>query len=136
MEREVARVLIVDDDPDVCRLIAHLLKSGGYECSEATSGESAIKKLVANSFQLVISDIMMVGMSGIDLLRIINSRFPDVAVIMVTALDDRKIVTQALELGAYGYVIKPFDIDQLNNVVKSIESFWFTIVELPHQEKR
>ena len=109
MEKGKTRVLIVDDEPYVCQLIARYLTSEGYECCEAHSGESAVKHLVTDGFHLVISDIMMPGMSGIDLLGIIRSRFPDVAVVMVTALDDRKTATHALELGAYGYIVKPFD---------------------------
>jgi PAS domain S-box-containing protein len=119
MDREKTRVLIVDDEPHICELLARYLSGEGYECAQASSGETAVKKLVAEAFHLVVSDIMMPGMSGIDLLRIINTRFPDVAVIMVTALDDRKVATQALELGAFGYIIKPFD---KNEVVISAEN--------------
>ena len=65
---------------------------------------------------------MMPGMSGIDLLKIIHSRFPNVAIIMVTALDDRKTATQALEVGAYGYIIKPFERNEvLINVENALE---------------
>jgi two-component system, sensor histidine kinase and response regulator len=119
MEKEKTKVLIVDDEPHICQLISRYLSSEGYECSEAHSGETAVKKLVTDRSHLVISDIMMPGMSGIDLLRIISSRFPDVAVVMVTALDDRKTATQALELGAYGYIVKPFD---KNEVLISVEN--------------
>ncbi len=129
MEREKTRVLIVDDEPDACRLLAHHLRAGGYECTEASSGESAIKKLVAGTFQLVITDIVMAGMSGIDLLSVINSRFPDVAVIIVTALGDRKIVAQALEIGAYGYIIKPFDKSEvLINADNAVERRRLTLL--------
>ncbi len=113
MENEQIRILIVDDEPHICRLLARYLSAEGYECSEAADGETAIKKLAAGGFQLVISDIMMPGMSGIDLLRIINSRYGDLAVILVTALDDRKTATRALELGAYGFIMKPFDKNEV-----------------------
>jgi two-component system, sensor histidine kinase and response regulator len=119
MAEEKTKILIVDDESDVCQLIARYLVPEGYECCEANSGESAVKHLVADGFHLVISDIMMPGMSGIDLLRIVTSRFPNVATVMVTALDDRKTATQALGLGAYGYIVKPFD---KNEVLISVEN--------------
>ncbi len=119
MQRERTRVLIVDDEPHISQLVARYLTSEGYECAEAASGESALKKLVVDQYHLVVVDILLPGMSGIDLLRIIKSRFSDVAVIMVTGLDERKVATEALELGAYGYIIKPFD---KNEVLISIDN--------------
>ena len=134
MESEKARILIVDDEPHICRLIARYLTSEGYECVEAVSGETALKKLLADRFHMVISDIMMPGMSGIDLLRIINSRFPDVAVIMVTALDDRKTATQALEIGAFGYIVKPFDKNEvLINADNALERRRLTLLSRQYE---
>ncbi len=73
-------------------------------------------------FQLVVSDIMMPGMSGIDLLSFIKDLYPEIAVILVTAVDDRKTAIMTLELGAYGYVIKPFDRNEiLINVANALE---------------
>jgi putative two-component system response regulator len=78
--------------------------------------------LESGSFHLVVADIMMPGMSGIDLLTIIRSLFSDVAVIMVTGVDDRKTAIMTLELGAYGYVIKPFDRNEIIiNVANALE---------------
>ncbi|MFH1117844.1 MAG: response regulator [Pseudomonadota bacterium] len=119
MENEETRILIVDDEPHICRVLARYLAAEGYECQEAADAETAVKKLAAGGFQLVISDIMMPGMSGIDLLGIINDRYSDLAVVVVTALDDRKTATRALELGAYGYITKPFD---KNEVLINVEN--------------
>jgi len=107
------RILIVDDEPYVCELLHRWLQAEGYDCTEAYDGESAWKQLEWKSFSLLISDIMMPGMSGIRLLTMVKERYPDVAVIMVTALGDRNTAVGALHLGAYGYVIKPFDSNEM-----------------------
>lgn len=122
MSIEAAKILVVDDEPHICQILWRWLTSDGYECVTAHSGETARKLLESGNFQLLVSDITMPGMSGIDLLSIIKTRFPDVAVIMATAVDDRNTATLSLELGAYGYVTKPFDKnDILINVANALE---------------
>jgi len=108
-----ARVLIVDDEPHIAELLRRYLSMDGYQCVTAPNGESALELLRNGLFDLVLSDIMMPGMSGIDLLNIIRTLFPDVAVLMVTAINDRSTGVLAVELGAYGYVIKPFDRNEI-----------------------
>jgi len=107
------RILIVDDEPLVRDIIAKCLEAEGLECDIADSAETALESLKHCEYALVVSDINMPGKSGIELLSIIKDQYPDVAVIMVTAVDDRKIAIQALQLGAFGYVIKPFDLNEM-----------------------
>ncbi|MCL4553365.1 MAG: response regulator [Candidatus Marsarchaeota archaeon] len=122
MPSEALTILIVDDEPEVCELLYHWLTSEGYECVTASSAEMALKLLEDNQFHLVLSDIMMPGMSGLDLLGLVRSGYPDVAVIMATAVDDRKTAIMTLQLGAYGFVIKPFDKNEiLINVANALE---------------
>jgi putative two-component system response regulator len=122
LEKHETRILVVDDEPYVCELLSRWLTSDGYQCESAYSGHDAVKALESGAFQLVVSDIMMPGMSGIDLLTIIKTLFSDVAVIMVTGVDDRKTAIMTLELGAYGYVIKPFDRNEIIiNVANALE---------------
>jgi putative two-component system response regulator len=116
------KILIVDDDRRICDLICRWLKSEGHSCSAVTSGEEAAEVLERNEYQLVIADILMPGMSGIDLLTFIKSRFPDTAVILVTGVDDRKTAAMTFELGAWGYILKPFDFhDVILNVSNALE---------------
>jgi len=117
-----SRVLIVDDEPHVCGIMARWLDAEGYECVLADSGEGACRELEEGHFALVVSDIMMPGMSGIDLLTTARERFPEVAFVMVTAVDDNDTAIRALKLGAFGYVIKPLDRSELIiNVVSALE---------------
>jgi len=117
-----AKVLVVDDEDDVCALMCRNLQTAGYLCTMAFSGEEALKKLEEESFDLVVADIMMAGMSGLDLLHIVKSLFPDVAVLMVTAVDDLNTGMNAVALGAYGYILKPFALNELLiNVAAALE---------------
>jgi cyclic di-GMP phosphodiesterase len=122
LNKHDTKVLAVDDEPYICELLSRWLIDEGYQCEAAHSGHEAVKALESGAFQLVVADIMMPGMSGIDLLTIIKTLFPDVAVIMVTGVDDRKTAIMTLELGAYGYVIKPFDRNEIIiNVANALE---------------
>jgi putative two-component system response regulator len=122
MKKRAAKILIVDDEPYVCDLLARWLTADGYHCASAFDGQTALRLLETHEFHLVVSDIMMPGLSGLDLLKIIRKRFPKVAVLMVTAVDDRKTGILTLELGAYGYIIKPFERNEiLINVASALE---------------
>ena len=124
-----ARILIVDDEPHVRKVISRSLTKLGYECAMADSGEEALDVLSEREFDLLISDIMMPGMSGLDLLQVVRQQFPDMAVIMVTAVDERATAIRSLELGAYGYMIKPFDNNELViSVVNALERRRLTLV--------
>ena len=113
MDESEARVLVVDDEPYIRELIERCLELEGYSCDTAASGDEALSLLAGGGYQLLVSDIHMPGMSGMELLATVRARFPDLAVLMVTGVDDRTVAIQALKLGAYGYLIKPFDLNEL-----------------------
>ncbi len=102
------RILIVDDERHMRELISRVVKTEGYTCTMASNGMEARELLAAIPFDLLICDITMPIMGGMELLNEIKSVSSDLAVIMVTAVDDRQTAMKTLELGAYGYVIKPF----------------------------
>ena len=106
-------ILIVDDDEPVRQLISCILAREGYQCTLATSAEDALEQLERQSFSLLISDINMPGITGIDLLRQVHEMYNDMAVIMVTAVNDRHVAVQSLYMGAFGYISKPFDKNEL-----------------------
>ena len=108
-----ARILVVEDEPHVRAVLHRMLTGAGYDCSAASDGAVAWELLQHESFRLVLSDIMMPNMTGVDLLAKIKEVFPDVAVVLVTALDDRSTAIAAVENGAYGYIIKPFQESEL-----------------------
>jgi len=116
------RILVVDDERQVSDIIAQCLALEGYCCDTADCAEKALSLCESNDYDLIVSDIMMPGKSGIELLGIVRQHYPDIAIIMVTAVDDRATAVNALQLGAYGYVIKPFDLNEIViGVVNALE---------------
>lgn len=111
------RVLIVDDEEPVRNLFASFL-SERYTCSTAANSEEALAHLTRESFALVLSDVIMPGLSGVELLREITTRFPDTAVVMISGVDRTQRVLDAVRLGAYDYLIKPVDLDVLQTTVE------------------
>lgn len=131
MESEITKILVVDDERYIGDLLARYLRSEGYVCSAVCDAEKALEKLQQEDFQLVLADIMMPGMSGLDLLNIIRTLYPETAVLMVTAVNDRETGVLAIETGAYGYIIKPFERNEiLINVANALERRRLTISSL------
>ena len=114
MTGKQARILIVDDEDIIRRLLGQRLSGEGYRCQEASSAEQALEELRARPAELVILDIKMPGKSGVDLLPQIKTSYPDTAVIMATAITDTHIAIQCMKQGAYDYLTKPFNLDEVS----------------------
>lgn len=111
------QILIVDDEESVRTLFACCLGER-YPCSTAATAEEALMKLASIPYALVITDVIMPGRSGTELLREIVTRFPDTAVIMASSIDRTQRVLDAVRLGAFDYIIKPCDLDVLEMCVE------------------
>jgi len=107
------RVLVVDDTAQVRTLVTRVLERHGYLCVSAADAFEARAHLAEESFDLVLCDVRMPGESGFDLAEHVRDAYPSTAVVMVTGVDDAESALRALELGAYGYVIKPFSINEI-----------------------
>ena len=107
------RILIVDDEDQIRTLLARLLGAQGYECLTAESAAAGRRTLKETAVALVLSDVNMPGESGLDFTREVLGHYPDTAVVMVTGMDDRRYAETAIEVGAYGYVLKPFKPNEL-----------------------
>jgi putative nucleotidyltransferase with HDIG domain len=113
------RVLVVDDEPAVRGIVSELLLRGGYGTAQADSAEQALASLKEdNSYDLVMSDIMMPGIDGLSLLDRISVDHPGMPVVMVTAVHDIHVATNAFRRGAVDYLLKPFEREQLFSVVR------------------
>ncbi len=133
-EEQLARVLIVDDSIVVRRSFSKILASG-YECVEAESAIEALSRLRESHFDLVITDIMMPGLSGIELLRKVIETYPDTAVLVVSGVDRPQRALDAVRLGAFDYLIKPCDPAVLQlTVERALERR--TLIENARQYKR
>jgi putative nucleotidyltransferase with HDIG domain len=116
------RILIVDDEPIIRDILERLVSCDGYHCETAQNGKEAVSKLETGKYEMVLSDVRMPVMDGLHLLRHITANFRDVAVIMVTAVADANSAIDTLALGAYDYIIKPFNASDLRNkIAKALE---------------
>jgi DNA-binding NtrC family response regulator len=106
-------ILIVDDEDYVKRVLVRILAKAGYQCVEANNALQARKCIEDQSYDLILCDIIMPGESGIDFIQFVSVKYPDIAVIMVTGIDDTQKADDALKVGVYGYIIKPFSEAQV-----------------------
>ncbi|MDY6892335.1 MAG: response regulator [Chloroflexota bacterium] len=113
MSQSRGKILIVDDEEPIRDILSRKLQAEGYSCECASDGREAIWKAFMKDFELVIMDIKMPGLSGIETLPKIVTDHPDTAVVMLTAVADLQIAVEAMKLGAYDYLPKPFNLDDL-----------------------
>ncbi len=114
----MSQILIVDDEQSMLDFLTLMLQKEGYDIITANSGSKAKGIIKKEAIDLIISDIRMPGIDGIELLRITKEINPDIIVILITAYASTKTAIQALKLGAYDYISKPFDIDELKIIIE------------------
>jgi putative nucleotidyltransferase with HDIG domain len=107
------RILVVDDEEAIREVVSTLLEAQGYHCSAVGNGRAALEYVEKNSLDLVLSDMVMPEMDGLKLLEWLRARDQDIPVIMVTAMHDLSTALEAIRRGAYDYILKPFEKDQL-----------------------
>lgn len=112
-----ALVLAVDDEEHIAEVVRQHLEFRGYRVLTANSGKEALEVLEKETPEVMVLDIMMPGMSGIDVLKVVSQKYPDIDVIMLTALDDTSLAIDAIRMGAYGYVTKPINMDRLEELI-------------------
>jgi putative nucleotidyltransferase with HDIG domain len=115
---DLEKIMVVDDEEAIREVVSTLLESQGFQCTTAANGRIAAETFRNDTFDLVLSDIVMPEMDGLKLLNEIRSQDPDVPVIMVTAMHDISIALEAIRAGAYDYILKPFEKDQLQLSVR------------------
>lgn len=113
-----AKILVVDDEPQVREVLSRYLSNVGHQCGVASNGDEALGKTDAEQFDLVLLDISMPGKSGTEVLRELQTKHPDTAVIMVTAIADINVAIDAMRNGAYDYLIKPIDLNMLSVTIE------------------
>jgi putative nucleotidyltransferase with HDIG domain len=113
------RILVVDDEEPIREIISSMLSAAGYRVHQASSGTEALSVLnQTGEFDLVLSDLMMAELDGMVLLERAKEKFPDMLIIMVTAVHDIAVALTALRNGAYDYLLKPFEREQLLAIVR------------------
>ena len=113
----MARVLIVDDD-EIIRDTLYELLSENYLCQTAETAEKAFARLEADTYDVVLTDISMPGLSGLELLGNVRQRFPDTPVIIISGIGDQEHAQGLIKLGAFEFLLKPFSLDIVEKSVK------------------
>ncbi|MFH1944663.1 MAG: sigma-54 dependent transcriptional regulator, partial [Acidobacteriota bacterium] len=112
------RIHVIDDEPIIHEVLGELLSSEGYKVEISASGTEALKKHETDFFDLVLLDLLMPGMNGIDVLKELKKRHPDIVIIIITAYASVESAITAMKIGAYDYIQKPFKHDELLLTVK------------------
>jgi response regulator RpfG family c-di-GMP phosphodiesterase len=110
------RILVVDDEAAIRRVVVSLL-GGDYECEDACDGAQALEVIARSNFDLVLTDVRMPNLTGLDLLARLRRERPDLVVILITGAPDVRTTAQALNEGAFDYIVKPFALDDLEACV-------------------
>ena len=112
------KLLIVDDEVEICDFLQSFFEERNYEVKTASSGQAALNLVEQFKPQIILLDIKMPGMDGIQVLGTLKKKFPRTKVIMVTALETRDKIEECLRLGADNYITKPLSLEYLENDVR------------------
>lgn len=135
ISEQAASILIVEDEDATRRLLGRLLEGYGYTCTLAGDAQEARLRLSEREFALILCDVNMPGESGLDLVRQVLKDYPQTAAVMVTGLDDPLLANVALESGAYGYILKPFETNEiLINIANALRRRRLEIENQAHRE--
>ena len=113
----MGRILVVDDEVEACNVLEEFLSSKGHEVYTALDGPTALKEVQKVKPHMVLLDMIMPGMGGVDVLKEVKRLDPHISVVMVTVVADQEQAKKTLELGAFDYITKPVDLKYLENVV-------------------
>ncbi len=113
MNARTRRILVVDDDADILRIVCTMLEGRGWTVQEAASGEEALEKARRDPPDLILLDILMPRMNGLEVLRRVRELVPAARIAMITAFGDVESYLEAMDLGACGYLNKPFEPEEL-----------------------
>ena len=133
---DVPRCLVVDDEPRLRQVLRRLMEMDGFHCVEAANGVEALEILASAPVPLVLSDLRMPVMDGIELLRQVRARHPDVAVVMITATADVEVAVSCLAIGAMDYLTKPFHLEEVRaRVAQALQKRRLIIENRDYQER-
>jgi response regulator RpfG family c-di-GMP phosphodiesterase len=134
-EPDSPHCLIVDDEPRLRQVLVHLMRNDGFTCLEAENGDEAIAVLERLPVTLVMSDLRMPKLDGMALLRQIRARWPDTAVVMITAVADVEVAVSCLAVGAMDYLTKPFHLEEVRaRVAQALEKRRLVLENRGYQE--
>src|SRR5437773_4310575 len=110
-------ILIADDDEVSCQLFAETLESDGFRVNQVTSGDTALSSLDGEPYDLLVIDVRMPGMSGLDVTRIVHEKYPALPIIVMTAFGSIETAVEAIHEGAFDFISKPMNLEELKKTV-------------------
>jgi putative two-component system response regulator len=113
MSKNKAQILVVDDEVHVQEILKSTLEDAGYECVAMSDAESALTVLASQNFDIALLDSRIAGTQGTEFLQDIKKRYPEVVVLLITAIDNVSTAIENMRFGAYDYIVKPFNLDQV-----------------------
>ncbi len=113
MDKNRGQVLVVDDEVYIQEILKSTLEDAGFECVTVGEADGALSALASRSFDIALIDIRMPGKQGTELLQDIKAAYPEIIVIMITAIDSAGMAIESMRLGAYDYIVKPFNLEQV-----------------------
>ncbi|MGE3153942.1 MAG: sigma-54-dependent transcriptional regulator [Nitrospiraceae bacterium] len=113
------KILVVDDEPSLRDVLGIMLKKAGYTTTLAADGEEAVSQLNKEIYDLVITDLKMPGVGGMEVLKAVKSASPDTVVLVITAFGSPDTAVEAMKLGAYDYLTKPFQVDEVQLIIRN-----------------
>lgn len=120
MSQKQGRVMVIEDDREMRLLLEDFIQEEGYEVRSTDNGSEAFRLLARDDFDLIITDVRMPGLSGLDILPGIRKLQPHSAIIVITAFGSEEVYTRAIERGADGYLEKPISLEKLRIMIKKV----------------
>jgi DNA-binding NtrC family response regulator len=118
----IVRILIIEDDEEMRSLLEDILSEGGFQTESVSNGSEGLRKVTQEPFDLILTDIRMPGLTGLDILPVIRRLRPEASVIVITAFGNEEIRRRSVEKGAAGYLEKPIHMDKLKALVHEMVS--------------
>lgn len=114
------KILVIEDEISIQVLLQHVLESNGYEVLIANDSKEGLQFLEHNTFDIVCTDIMLPYINGLDLCKIIREKYPEILVIVVSSQSQKNEKDKVMESGAHGYITKPFDVESLLKLLRTV----------------
>ena len=122
MNNDKKRILVVEDDEEMRSLLKDFIEAEGFETDSASNGSEAFRKLAKESFDLIITDVRMPGLTGLDILPGVRKLQPEASIIVITAFGSEEVCRRAFERGATAYLEKPIHFHKLRTLIHEIVS--------------
>jgi DNA-binding response OmpR family regulator len=122
VRKKTLNILVADDDPAICDMLVKLASSMGHECDKVFDGRQCLKRVAQNRYDLLFLDLVLPAIDGDHIVRTLKERMPGLDIIIISAQDDEQIISQTIGNGASAYLVKPFDVAEIKEIMDRIST--------------